>query len=419
MSEQAASLSMTSPDHVGSFAALKDWRVLVLVDAFPVPSQTFVLDHVLGLVRYGVHVTLVARKVDRVAVTRLQLPIDGMQVYETPGGSLHVLGNFARIMLANPHCVFSSLLVRCAWHAARLMDAPCEPVAMSGWDVVHAHFANNGIVALLTVPSWRQRLLVNFHGHDATSLPHRHGWEPVRRVLGRCHAVVHSDFMARRIACHTSLQVHHVTMGVDTEKFRSPTRGDQWPRPLRLLFAGRLIRLKGPQVALSALVIFRARHPEYDARLCFVGDGPEMPVLRNLIAKAGLDTVAQTLGAITHAQMAEVMADADVLLMPTQIGKDEAQEAFGRVAIEAMACGIPVVGCPSGGLADTIGPGGIVATGFDAASVCEALHAALGRATPAAWQRVTTAYAARQSIERMESDYLELLTMIDKERRQP
>lgn len=419
MSDQVTSLISALQDHAEWFADLKSLRVLVLVDAFPVSSQTFILDHVLGLARHGVHVTLIARKVDTAAVARLQLPNDRMQVYETPRWSMRAFRNLAGIMLANPRCILSLLLVRCAWHAARLMDTPGASVALGNWDAVHAHFANNGIVALLARPHWKPCLLVNFHGHDATALPHRHGWWPLRSMLGPCHAIVHSEFMARRVSSHTPMKVHRVTMGVDTRKFCSPARGREWPRPLRLLFAGRLVRLKGADVALSALALFRERHPEYDARLRLVGDGPEKSMLQGLIMKLGLEAVVEGPAPIPHTEMAAAMADADILLMPTQIGKDEAQEAFGRVAIEAMACGIPVVGCPSGGLADTIGPGGVVAAGFDAANVCEALHAALSQATPAAWQQVTTAHAAAQSLVRMESDYLDLLLMIEKENRQP
>lgn len=416
MSDQSAFLPPEPQNDVEWRADRKNPCVLVLVDAFPVPSQTFILDHVLGLARHGVHVTLIARKVDTAAAERLQLPNDRIQLHEAPRWSLRAFRNLAGVMLANPRCALSLLLLRCAWHAARLMDTPA---AAGDWDAVHAHFANNGIVALLACPGWKRRLLVNFHGHDATALPHRYGWWSLRVMLGSGHAIVHSDFMARRIAAHTSMNVHRVTMGVDTGRFCSPMRGREWPRPLRLLFVGRLVPTKGADVALSALALFRERHPEYDARLCLVGDGPQKPVLERLVAELGLEAVVEGPSLLPYGQMPDAMVRADVLLMPSQIGLDKWQEAFGRVAIEAMACGIPVVGCPSGGLADTIGPGGAVATGFDASGLCEALHSALVQATPEAWQRVTTARAAAQSLGRMEADYLGLLAMIEKENRQP
>jgi len=385
--------------------------VLVLADAFPVPSQTFIIDHVLGLARHGVRVVLVARRVESGAAAVLRPFGNWVEVREMPRWSLRAIANLIRILVANPRCVLSPLLVRCAWHAARLLDTPGT---LGRWRGVHAHFANNGIVALLAHSGWKPCLLVNFHGHDATALVYRHGWWPLRSVLGHAHAVVHSDFMSKRISAHTFMQVHRVTMGVDTRKFRSPMRGREWPRPLRLLFAGRLVPQKGADVALRALALFRERHPEYDARLFLVGEGPEKSRLQELVMRLGLATVVEGPVLVTKEKMAEVMAQADILLMPSQIGPEEWQEAFGRAAIEAMACGIPVVACASGGLADTIGPGGIVAHGFDGASVCEALYSVLGLATPEAWQKVATAHAARQSLVRMEADYLDLLTMIEK-----
>ncbi|MEY2251861.1 glycosyltransferase family 4 protein [Comamonas sediminis] len=398
---------MTMTDDLLAGEGSSSVRVLVLVDAFPVVSQTFIVDHIEGLAQRGILVTLISRQLYDASFQPLQ---KGIAVYGTPKWSRRALYNFISIIFERPSCLFSALLIRCAWHAARLRDTQ----AIFGvWNAVHAHFANNGIIALLTNPSWKSRLLVNFHGHDATSLPYRYGWWPFQSVLGRAHAIVHSKFLADCVSQNTSMEVHDVCMGVNTQKFRGPQRGKEWPVPLRLLFVGRLVEQKGAHIALLALALFREHHPGYDAHLCILGEGPEEARLQSLIKKLNMDSVVEGPRPASHQDVADAMFNADILLMPSQIGKDHSQESFGRVAIEAMACGMPVLGCPSGGLVDTISDAGLIASGFDAASFYRALFNMVADATPEIWRELAIKRAARHRLELMNLDYFNQIKIIE------
>jgi glycosyltransferase involved in cell wall biosynthesis len=84
------------------------------------------------------------------------------------------------------------------------------------------------------------------------------------------------------------------------------------------------------------------------------------------------------------------------------------QESFCRVAIEAMACGLPVVATPTGGLPDTVGSGGTIARRADAEALTEALLTTIRQSGPAEWaHRVRTASEV-YDISWMDSGYLEL-----------
>ena len=99
------------------------------------------------------------------------------------------------------------------------------------------------------------------------------------------------------------------------------------------LFVGRLVPYKGLEVLLEAM----ARLP--DAEAVIVGEGPLLAPLSALVKKMGTDGRIHFVGPMDSAQVAEHMARARALVLPSV----DASETFGLVQLEAMAAGVPVV----------------------------------------------------------------------------
>jgi D-inositol-3-phosphate glycosyltransferase len=136
-------------------------------------------------------------------------------------------------------------------------------------------------------------------------------------------------------------------------------------------FVGRVQALKGVDVALDAFDIVSRRLP--DATLLVVG-GPsgsrgvrEMRILRARAAR--IDAEVRFLDPLPHSTLADVYRAADVLHVPSR------SESFGLVAVEAQACGTPVVATRVGGLAYAIddGTSGLLVGGWDPADHAAAL----------------------------------------------
>lgn len=155
-------------------------------------------------------------------------------------------------------------------------------------------------------------------------------------------------------------------------------------------FAGRLTQEKGVDDLVRAAQLLDGR-----TRLLFVGDGP----LRGKLESAGTTgcTIEVRTG-LKHEQMPEAYADMDVLVLPSRT-TDRWAEQFGRVLVEALSCGIPVVGSDSGEIPWVVREteGGKLFREGDAAQLAELLDDL--RADPAG--REAFARRGREAVQRL------------------
>jgi D-inositol-3-phosphate glycosyltransferase len=182
-----------------------------------------------------------------------------------------------------------------------------------------------------------------------------------------------------------------------------------------LAFVGRLQPLKGADVAVRALARLVARHGYDDVELLVVGGASgsgegEPERLARLAGEAGVAARVRFLPPQPHERLAQVYRAADVLLMPSY------SESFGLVALEAQACGTPVVAAQVGGLVHAIGDGttGLLLPGHDPDRYAAAVAMLLGNprrlaAMGAAAARFAGAHGWDRTASRMLGIYADLL----------
>jgi glycosyltransferase involved in cell wall biosynthesis len=172
-------------------------------------------------------------------------------------------------------------------------------------------------------------------------------------------------------------RIAYMPYGVDPE-FYAPLDA----RPLRQAlglkgmvfgYLGRLVEEKG---VLKLIEAFNRFHPEEDVSLLIIGDGPLRAEVEARLTAPGLAGRARFLPVVPHREVPLHLSAMDVLVLPSE-SRPQWKEQFGRVLIEALACGVPVIGSNSGEiphLIERLGAGLIVPEGD-----VSALHGAMRR----------------------------------------
>jgi len=141
--------------------------------------------------------------------------------------------------------------------------------------------------------------------------------------------------------------------GVDPDLFHPSTRspaGDSFV----IGYAGRLVEEKGLRFLVQALAEW-----DGDWHLRIAGEGPLRPILMRLSRELDVWGRVDWLDSMASTEIPAFFGTLDVLVLPS-LTRPNWKEQFGRVLVEAMACGIPVVGSDSGEIPNVIGKAGMV-----------------------------------------------------------
>ncbi len=176
--------------------------------------------------------------------------------------------------------------------------------------------------------------------------------------------------------------------GVDHDLFRP---GPKTPFPSIVYFGG-MRRYKRPRDALLAFALVRREIP--DARLYVVGEGPELPGLRELTKRLGIEEGVEFTGRLGYGELAELVSSAWLNIHTS------AAEGWGYSITEAAAAGTPTVAYDVPGVSDAVeeGRNGIRVRDGDARTLAEAALRILR--DPDGWWRSSPEVAAKYSWDR-------------------
>jgi D-inositol-3-phosphate glycosyltransferase len=264
------------------------------------------------------------------------------------------------------------------------------------YDLIHAHYWLSGAVGLVLRDRWSVPLVQMFHtlGHLKNGVARASAdrepavrIEEEARILGAVDRIVAATTVER-----THLVKHYgadpariavIPCGVDTNLFLP---GDQAAAraalglddQLQLLYVGRLAPIKGLETLLDAMARLRAAGTR--VHLSIVGGDADEPLnghegeLRVRLARLDLHSAVTFVGAQPQERLRAWYVAADATVLPSHY------ESFGMVAMEAMACGIPVVASRVGGLQTTVRDGvtGLLVPDHDPVALAGALDRLLG-----------------------------------------
>ncbi len=267
------------------------------------------------------------------------------------------------------------------------------------FDLVHSHYWLSGQVGTVARERWQVPLVHSMHTMAKVKnalLAEGDTAEPIGRILGEDEIVRLADRLIAN-TCEESNElislydadpdkVAVIHPGVDLSVFRAGRQGEAraklgLPADAHvLLFAGRIQPLKAPDILVKAAAELVRRQPSVRPRLLVAvvggasGTGLEHPTaLADLTTSLGLDDVVRFVPTVSQTDLADWYSAATLVCVPSY------NESFGLVAIEAQACGTPVIAARVGGLATAVSDGvsGILVDGHDPLDYADAFQKVL------------------------------------------
>lgn len=206
------------------------------------------------------------------------------------------------------------------------------------------------------------RIVALTHGHEVWWARVPGSRSVLRRIGDACdHLTTISDHTTTQIAPALSPAARgrllRLPPPVDLDRFVPAPRA---PGAARCVAVGRFVRQKGLDTLVSAWSLVLAGWPRGTElpELVLVGDGPQRERLRHRIAALGLTGSVRLTGALPRAEVVTELQQARVFALPVRslLGGLYA-EGLGLAAVEAAACGLPVVVGRSGGAPETVRDG--------------------------------------------------------------
>ncbi len=234
------------------------------------------------------------------------------------------------------------------------------------YDLIHSHYwlsaeAGDHLAAMWDVPH-----VAMFHTLGEVKLRARASeserperLEAEQRIVHRLDRIIaatgHERGLLREIYHVPAPAIRVVPLGVDLEHFQPQDRAAARrrvgfaPHERVILAVGRIEPLKGLDILIRALAELEDRT---NVVLAIIGGDerakPELDRLRAVAEECGVTDAVRFLGSRAHDDLPDYYNAADVVAIPSYY------ESFGLVAVEAMACGVPVVASRVGGLASTV-----------------------------------------------------------------
>ncbi|MBU8881155.1 glycosyltransferase [Bacillus sp. FJAT-29790] len=226
------------------------------------------------------------------------------------------------------------------------------------YDVVHAHYVfPSGLLAYFFKKLFGTRLIVTAHGGDIDKMARKNKqiYSLTKKILQEADQVIAvGQELYDTIVDEFSVPVNRISiinMGVNRDVFKPISKiearktCDIKTEEIPILYVGNLIKQKGLLELVEAIRLLKKSEP--NVRLFLIGPDKDQSFKKELferIQQLNINNEVSYLGVKSQKEISEWMSASEVFVLPSHI------EGFGLVALEAMACGTPVVGTNVGGL---------------------------------------------------------------------
>jgi colanic acid/amylovoran biosynthesis glycosyltransferase len=343
-------------------------KIAVVVGAFPVLSETFIVNQIIYLIDAGHDVTICSynegkRAVIHDSVEKYNL-LDKCVYYKQPSASF-----FKR--LSDAFSIMIKLRDRLDWQVLlRSLNffkfgrkaLSLRLLFQSQWllekdfDIVHVHFGTQaralaylGSRGIITTP-----LVVSFHGYDLPPAKIDLYKGRFKHLFEYCKKfTVNSEYtlqLLRKI--YSGNNVVLMPVPLDTKSFqRSDSNTHKGIDSFVIIYCGRLLKFKGSDIAVNIINQLVHGHNSKQVELRIIGDGSMKDELSHMILEYGLTENVKLLGALKQEEIKREMERAHLFISPGITEPETLRaENQGLVIQEAQSMGLPVIVSSAGGM---------------------------------------------------------------------
>ena len=359
-------------------------KIAVIINHFPVLSETFILNQISGLINKGHHVTIFCmtpftdqirhadvEKYDLISHTVYY----GSKTNRAPSGKIFRIRKAAEFFFANTGWKSISLLKTLNFFqygrkafTLRIffLLVPFLENNIQDYDIAHCHYGSNGDLAVMlkNLGAFRGKIITTFHGEAGYSaekqLRYANAYQHknTKNLFEKGDLFLPMSEKERQSlilrGCDPRKTIVH-RMGIDTSKFSFSDRLYNTKAKTQLLSVGRLVEKKGLEYAIRSVAEITNNFPHLEYNIA--GDGPLRNQLKELICQLNMKDKIKILGAKTQEEIISLYKNSDLFLAPSVFSSDGDQEGVPVVIMEAMAHGLPVLSTRHAGIPELVQDG--------------------------------------------------------------
>jgi len=249
------------------------------------------------------------------------------------------------------------------------------------YDAIYVHYIAHSTIPLLIIKLFRKKVKIVSHTHGGDILEQPKIFGPITyKTLTISNIIISPSYYFKDVLINKyKIEPKKIKIfpsgGIDTNLFK-PKKVNRkkilknYTNQITLGFVSRIYKGKGWEIFLKAIKKLEKELKQPILGI-IIGDGEEVNSMKRLIKKLQLYNTIQYLGGKSHNNLATFYNCFDIFIFPTK-----KPESLGLVGLEAMACGIPIIGSDIGGLTTYIknGINGYTFTPYSIENLCEKIN---------------------------------------------
>lgn len=343
-------------------------NIAIVVAEFPTVSETFIVNQIVYLIENGHNVTILS----------FLKPKDGLihdivKKYELQKLCVYYLKpdknilkrylNYLKWLFKTKDLNYLKVL-----KSFNVFKSPKDVLNLSApylaqwfvtnkkFDLIHVHFAPNAIGIAEMIDKRlinNSKLIVSFHGYDIVPKLIEDYKKKYYYLIKNSHSFIANSEYTKGLVDKLGIpnKTKVIPVSLDTSIFCKTKNKSENDSKFRILFCGRLIKLKGPELLIEIIDELVNIGKQTNIELLVIGDGECLPILETKIDDFKLNDFIKLLGNKRQEEIKDLMEISDVLIQPgitdPYSGREETQ---GLVIQEAQSMQLPVIVSDVGGM---------------------------------------------------------------------